>query len=42
MAVTGKRAWYIAAVILGREFVYHKLTWDDALIQQLIEAEGEF
>ena len=42
MAVTGKRTWYIAAVILGREFVYHKLTWDDALIQQLIEAEGEF
>ncbi len=42
MAVTGKRTWYIAAVILGREFVYHKLTWDDALIQQLIEVEGEF
>lgn len=42
MAVTGKRAWYIAAVILGREFVYHKLTWDDALIQRLIEVEGEF
>ena len=42
MAVTGKRAWYIAAVILGREFVYHKLTWDDALIQQLIETGGNF
>ena len=42
MAVTGKRTWYIAAVILGREFVYHKLTWDDALIQRLIEVEGEF
>lgn len=42
MAVTGKRAWYIAAVILGREFVYHKLSWDDALIQRLIEVEGEF
>lgn len=42
MAVTGKRAWYIAAVILGREFVYHKLTWEDSLIQQLIEVEGEF
>ncbi len=42
MAVTGKRTWYIAAVILGREFVYHKLTWEESLIQQLIEAEGQF
>lgn len=42
MAVTGKQTWYIAAVILGREFVYHKLTWDDALIQRLIEIEGKF
>lgn len=42
MAVTGKRTWYIAAVILGREFVYHKLSWDDALIQRLIEVEGDF
>lgn len=42
MAVTGKRTWYIAAVILGREFVYHKLTWNDALIQRLIQIEGEF
>lgn len=42
MAVTGKRAWYIAAVILGREFVYHKLTWEDSLIRQLIKAEGQF
>lgn len=42
MAVTGKRTWYIAAVILGREFVYHKLTWDDALIQRLTQIEGEF
>ena len=25
MAVTGKRTWYIAAVILGKEFVYHRL-----------------
>lgn len=42
MAVTGKRTWYIAAVILGREFVYRKLTWEDALIQQLIKAERQF
>ena len=32
MAVTGKRVWYIAAVILGQEFTYRKLEWDDDLI----------
>ena len=42
MAVTGKRTWYIAAVILGKEFVYHKLEWDDELIGKLIAVEGEF
>ena len=42
MAVTGKRAWYIAAVILGREFVYRKLEWDDALISGLITMEEKF
>lgn len=42
MAVTGKRTWYIAAVILGKEFVYHKLEWDEELVQQLIAVEGEF
>ena len=42
MAVTGKKAWYIAAVILGREFVFHKLTWDDSLIQSLTAAEQDF
>lgn len=42
MAVTGKRTWYIAAVILGREFLYRKLEWDDALIMQLIERERYF
>ena len=42
MAVTGKRTWYIACVILGRGFTYSRLTWDDTLIQQLIEIEKEF
>ncbi len=42
MAVTGKRTWYIAAVILGREFIYRRLEWDDALIAQLIGAEKYF
>ncbi|MCI9080086.1 MAG: endonuclease [Lachnospiraceae bacterium] len=42
MAVTGKKVWYIAAVILGKDFVYHRLEWDDALISQLRETEGRF
>ena len=42
MAVTGKRTWYIAAVILGREFVYRKLVWDDELITKLIGMEKDF
>lgn len=42
MAVTGKRAWHIACVILGREFVYRKIEWDDLLIEQLIQAEKDF
>lgn len=42
MAVTGKRSWYIAAVILGREFTYRKLEWDDELIERLISIEGNF
>ena len=42
MAVTGKRTWYIAAVILGQQFTYRKLVWDDELIAQLISVERDF
>lgn len=42
MAVTGKRTWYIAVVILGREFKYRKITWDDAIISNLIAIEKDF
>lgn len=42
MAVTGKRVWYIAAVILGREFTYRRLEWDDDLIERLISIEDDF
>lgn len=42
MAVTGKRVWYIATVILGREFVYRRLEWDDAIISNLITMEEKF
>ncbi len=42
MAVTGKKTWYIAAVILGRGFTYRKLEWDDKLINQLVGIEKDF
>lgn len=42
MAVTGKRTWYIAAVILGREFTYRRLEWDDELISRLTKMEEDF
>lgn len=42
MAVTGKRVWYIAALIMGSKFTYRRLEWDDALIRDLIKAEADF
>ena len=42
MAVTGKRTWYIAAVILGQKFVYRKLVWNDELVAKLIALEKDF
>lgn len=42
MAVTGMKTWYIAAVILGRDFIYRKLVWEDNLINQLIMMEEDF
>lgn len=42
MAVTGRKTWYIAALIMGREFVYRKLIWDDRLVWQLVETEERF
>lgn len=42
MAVTGKRAWYIAVVVLGLGFQYAKVTWDDQVISDLIEVERDF
>lgn len=41
MAVTGKRTWYIAAVILGVGFVYYRLEWDDTIISRLIKMEKD-
>lgn len=42
MIVLGKKTWYIAAVILGQEFVYRKIVWDDQLAERLIEIEKDF
>lgn len=42
MAVTGRTEWYIAVVILGQEFKYTKITWDEKLIHDLIAIEEEF
>lgn len=42
MAVTGKRSWYIAVVILGVGFKYARLEWDEDIIQDLIQIETNF
>lgn len=42
MAVTGRKAWYIAVVILGQGFKFRKLSWDEELVQDLISIEENF
>ena len=42
MAVTGKKAWYLAVVILGQDFHYVKFEWDDWFIRELITLEKDF
>ena len=42
MAVTGKKEWYIAVLILGKEFKYQKVKWDDEIINNLISIEKQF
>lgn len=42
MAVTERRAWYIAVVILGQEFKYARIDRDEHLISQLIAIEEAF
>ncbi len=42
MIVTGKRVWYIAAVILGTQFVYSRIEWDEEFANQLITLESAF
>lgn len=42
MAVTGAKAWYLAVVILGREFKYIKIERDKEIIRNLIKVESDF
>lgn len=42
MAVTGAAAWYLAVVILGKEFKFVKIERDEELIQNLIAVEKDF
>lgn len=42
MAVTGADAWYIAVVILGKDFLWHRIERDEDLIRNLISIESDF
>lgn len=42
MAVTGKKKWYIAILVLGISFHWFEVKWDDDEIQNLISKEQEF
>ena len=42
MAVTGTKAWYIAVVLLGKEFKWKKIERDDEMIRDLIKIEQDF
>lgn len=42
MIVTGKRVWYIAALIFGQKFIYSKIEWDEEFANQIIAVEEDF
>jgi putative phage-type endonuclease len=42
MAVTGAKTWYIAVVILGKEFKYVRIDRDEEIIKNLISIETDF
>ncbi|MCR5542860.1 MAG: YqaJ viral recombinase family protein [Eubacterium sp.] len=42
MKVLDKHKCYIACLILGEDFVYRELTWDDELISSIVAKEKEF
>lgn len=42
MAVCDTRAWYIAVLIYGKEFKFHKIERDEDIIADLIQIEKDF
>ena len=42
MAVTGAQAWYIACVILGKQFICHRIDRDEGMIHMLTGIEKDF
>ena len=42
MAVCDTRAWYIAVLIYGKEFKFHKIERDEDIITDLIQIEKDF
>lgn len=42
MAVTGKKKWYIAILVLGVGFYWYEVNWNDEEIANLIAGEKEF
>ena len=42
MAVTGAKAWYLAVVLLGKEFKWQKIERDEEMIRDLIKIEQDF
>ncbi len=42
MAVTGAESWYIAVIILGKDFLWHRIERDEDLIRNLISIESAF
>lgn len=42
MAVCDMRAWYIAVLIYGKEFKFHKIERDEGIIEDLVQIEEDF
>lgn len=42
LAVSGYDAWYIAALVFGKEFIVHKIERDEEVISDLIHIEKHF
>lgn len=42
LAVTGRKEWYLAVVILGSEFLYRKVDRDEEVIGKLVAVEEAF